>query len=177
MQHLIRILKNLTLALVSDAAVVPYAQLPPPVIERKSQLALMLCDPNISTDIHLAPGLRDQTGTKGYYKPVIFPNDFWLLRSQYIEINETTPLLPLQVEFQPMSYFKFQMFASVGAGFNEAAKQQGGPGTAEIDEIKRMLVETNPYFLMLTATVSILHVVYVSNVPIIIFILIICIQV
>ena len=60
-----------------------------------------------------------------------------------------------------MSYFKFQMFASLGFRFNEAAKQQGGAGTAEIDEIKRMLVETNPYFLLLTATVSVLHVVYV----------------
>ena len=105
--------------------------------------------------------MRDQTGTKGIYKPIIFPNDFWHLRSQYFEVNETTPRVPLRVEFQPMSYFKFQMFASLGFGFNEAAKQQGGAGTAEIDEIKRMLVETNPYFLLLTATVSVLHVVYV----------------
>ena len=59
-----------------------------------------------------------------------------------------------------MSYFKFQMFASLGFGFNEAAKQQGGVGTAGIDEIKRMLVERNPYFLLLTAPVSVLHVVY-----------------
>ena len=105
--------------------------------------------------------MGDQTGTKGIYKPIIFPNDFWHLRSQYLEVNETTPRVPLRVEFQPMSYFKFQMFASLGFGFNEAAKQQGGAGTAEIDEIKRMLVETNPYFLLLTATVSVLHVVYV----------------
>ena len=58
-----------------------------------------------------------------------------------------------------MSYFKFQMFASLTHGFSEAAKQQGGAGMAELDEVKRMLVETNPYFLMLTATVSILHMV------------------
>ena len=45
-------------------------------------------------------------------------------------------------------------------GFNEAAKKQGGAG-AEFDEIKRMLLETNPWFLSLTALVSILHVVYV----------------
>ena len=45
------------------------------------------------------------------------------------------------------------------ASFAEAAKQQGATGNAELDEIKRMLVETNPYFLGLTALVSILHVV------------------
>ena len=42
-------------------------------------------------------------------------------------------------------------------GFKDAAKQQGAGANAEIDEIKRMLVETNPYFLGLTAIVTILH--------------------
>lgn len=46
-------------------------------------------------------------------------------------------------------------------GFNEAAKQQGQGANTEIDEIKRMLLETNPWFLCLTALVSVLHVVYV----------------
>ncbi len=68
-------------------------------------------------------------------------------------------MLPLRIEFQPMTYFKFQLFASLGFGFSEAAKQQGGSANAEMDEIKRMLVETNPYFLALTAIVSVLHVV------------------
>ena len=59
-------------------------------------------------------------------------------------------------QYQPMSYFKFQVFATMGAGFQEAQKQQGA-SSAEFDEIKRMLVETNPYFLMLTALVTVLH--------------------
>jgi len=54
---------------------------------------------------------------------------------------------------------KFQLFASMTHGFNEAAKQQGQSSGAEIDEVKRMLLETNPWFLGLTAFVSILHVV------------------
>jgi hypothetical protein len=113
----------------------------------------------LRTDVHLVPGQRDETGTKGYYNPIIFPNEFWHLKSQYIEVNYTTPTLPLQVVFQPMSYFKFQMFASMTFGFQEAAKQQGGSSAAEIDEVKRMLIETNPWFLGLTGIVSVLHVV------------------
>ena len=46
-------------------------------------------------------------------------------------------------------------------GFNEAAKQQGQSSGAEIDEVKRMLLETNPWFLGLTAFVSVLHVLWV----------------
>jgi len=136
--------KNLTLALVSDSGAIPYTQLPPPMFEH----------------IHLVPGLRDESGAKGFYKPIIFSNDFWHLRSQHFELNETTPVVPLRVDFQPMSYFKFQLFATMGQGFKDAAKQQGGGANAEIDEIKRMLVETNPYFLGLTAIVTILHSVF-----------------
>lgn len=110
-------------------------------------------------DIHLIPGQRDDTGTKGFYKPIVFPNEFWHLREHYIELNQTTPSLPLQVVFQPMSFFKFQLFAAMTTGFKEAAKQQGGGTGAELDEVKRMLIETNPWFLGLTALVSILHVV------------------
>jgi len=55
-----------------------------------------------------------------------------------------------------MSYMKFQIYASMTHGFDEAAKKQGG-GTAEIDELKRMLVETNPWFLGLTGLITLLH--------------------
>ncbi|KAH9077144.1 cleft lip and palate associated transmembrane protein [Lactarius deliciosus] len=136
--------QNLTLALVSDATVLQYAQLPPPIAEH----------------VHLVAGLRDETGANGYYNPIIFPNEFWHLKSQYVEINDTTTTLPLQVIFQPMSYFKFQLFASMTFGFQEAVKQQGSGSSAEIDEVKRMLIETNPWFLGLTGIVSVLHVVF-----------------
>ena len=121
---------------------------------------------HLLSDVYLTPD-RDETATKGFYKPIIFPNEFWHLREYYIELNSTTPSLPLQITFQPMSYFKFQLFASLTNGFKEAAKQQGAGASAELDELKRMLIETNPWFLALTGLVSVLHVVYVE--PIIIF--------
>ncbi len=43
-------------------------------------------------------------------------------------------------------------------GFKDAEKQQGSAANAEIDEVKRMLLETNPWFLGLTGLVSVLHV-------------------
>ncbi|KAF9464810.1 cleft lip and palate transmembrane protein 1-domain-containing protein [Collybia nuda] len=136
--------RNVTLVLVSDASTVPYGTLPPAISEH----------------IHLVPDERDESGVKGLYKPIIFPNEFWHLREHYVELNSTTPSLPLQIVFQPMSYLKFQMFAAVTNGFKEAAKQQGPGAGAELDEIKRMLLETNPWFLGLTGLVSILHVVF-----------------
>ncbi|KAG6373763.1 cleft lip and palate associated transmembrane protein [Boletus reticuloceps] len=136
--------KNLTLVLISDETVIPFDKLPPVTFEH----------------VHLVPGARDPTGTKGFYKPIVFPNDFWLLRSHLTEINATTPNVPLQITFQPMSYFKFQLFASMTHGFDEAIKQQGGGTGTELDEVKRMLLETNPWFLALTGLVGVLHTVF-----------------
>ncbi|KAJ3982282.1 cleft lip and palate associated transmembrane protein [Lentinula detonsa] len=133
--------RNITLALVSDSAAVPYAQLPPPLLEH----------------VHLIPNRRDPTGSKGVYKPIIFPNEFWHLRSHYVELNSSTPSMPIQITFQPMSYMKFQIFASMTHGFKEAAKQQGAGASAELDEIKRMLIETNPWFLGLTGLSDVSH--------------------
>lgn len=91
--------------------------------------------------------------------PIIFPNEFWHLREHYIELNSTVTSLPLQITFQPMSFLKFQIFASMTQGFKEAAKQQGGASGSELDEVKRMFLETNPWFLGLTGLVSVLHMV------------------
>lgn len=155
--------QNVTLALVSDASTVPYGTLPPPVSERSlwthHNIYLLFLTRLFTLDIYLIPDERDESGTKGFYKPIIFPNEFWHLREHYVELNSTTPSLPLQIVFQPMSYLKFQMFAAITNGFKEAAKQQGAGAGAELDEIKRMLLETNPWFLGLTGLVSILHVV------------------
>lgn len=73
-----------------------------------------------------------------------------------MEVNTTTPTLPLQITLQPMSYMKFSLLAAMTASFNEAT-EKGTSSSSEIDEIKRMLVETNPYFLILTAAVTMLH--------------------
>ncbi|KAJ7693835.1 cleft lip and palate transmembrane protein 1-domain-containing protein, partial [Mycena rosella] len=135
---------NVTLALVSDANIIPFNTIPPPIQEH----------------IHLVSNKRDETGSKAFYKPIVFPNEFWHLRSHYVELNATTPTLPLQIVFQPMSFMKFQIFASMTHGFQEAAKNQGGGAGAELDEVKRMLIETNPWLLGLTAVVSLLHVLF-----------------
>ncbi|KAI0824729.1 cleft lip and palate transmembrane 1 [Trametes gibbosa] len=133
---------NLTLALISDNPSIPLQQV----------------QPAAARYIDVSPG-RDTLG-RPFYKPIVFPNEFWHLRSQYVELNTSTPTVPLQIAFEPMSYWKFTIFAALTQSFAEAAKQQGAGAGAELDEVKRMLVETNPYFLALTAFVSVLHVVF-----------------
>lgn len=99
------------------------------------------------------------TSTPKYYPPV-FPNDFWLLRENIYPINATDAKLPLHVQYHAIGAMKFQMFASLGQGFEAAAASQGGGTGAEMDEVKRMLTETSPWLLITTALVTVLHMVF-----------------
>ena len=148
---------NHTLAIVSDAPAINTAQLPPPAAQRMCAFPRRATKANFASDIAWAPYKDAEGHISVKYKPITFFNEFWHLKSHYHELNATTPVVPLHLTFQPMSYMKFQMFTTMTASFNEAAQKQGGGG-AEFDEIKRMLLETNPYFLGLTALVSVLHV-------------------
>jgi len=88
----------------------------------------------------------------------MFPNDFWILRENLDPINETSMTLPLHVNYHALSGMKFTVFASMTQSFEQAAQQQGTG--AEMDEMKRMLTETNPYLLVTTGIVTVLHMVF-----------------
>ncbi|KAG9073777.1 hypothetical protein FS749_014694, partial [Ceratobasidium sp. UAMH 11750] len=123
---------NVTLTLVSDFAQVPITQLPAPVADHVTV---------------------EPVNDKLYYRPILFPNDFWLLKTSMNPINHTTPTLPLHVSFYPLSYFKFQLYATMTDSFDK----QPSSSAAEIDEMKRMLTETNPILLITTMVVTLLH--------------------
>lgn len=79
---------------------------------------------------------------------------------------------------------KFQLYATMSAGFEQQAAANGGTAAGEIDEVKRMFLEyaplyfsnrimnfaglshfknhsrTNPILLIVTAIVSVLHMVF-----------------
>lgn len=46
------------------------------------------------------------------YLPIVFINDYWNLQREYFPINETTPILDLHLTFQPLSMFKWQLYAA-----------------------------------------------------------------
>lgn len=71
-------------------------------------------------------------------------------------INETTTTLPLHVTFAPTSIMKFQLLQTLAGAFEaQAATTSGGGG--ELDAIKRVLIDGNPWLLLSTVVVGILH--------------------
>lgn len=111
-------------------------------------------------------GAREETGRNGWYYPIIFPNEFWLLRDHMVELNSTVKSLPLYIDVSPASWWKFQVIASMDFSFkqstanpNTALGQTASTG-AELEEFKRVLIETNIWLLGTTAVVSLLHTIF-----------------
>ncbi|KAF9133475.1 hypothetical protein BGW39_009665 [Mortierella sp. 14UC] len=132
--------QNLTIALLSDRTVIPYNALPP---ELKPMYQLE------------STGKRDAHGN-GFVLPTVYVNDFWQLKEHMTLINDTVTELPLRIEFYPISYMKLQMYSSLHVGMSKQSGMMGGGG-GELDEVKRMLIETNPLLLAVTVIVSCLH--------------------
>ncbi|KAK9728595.1 hypothetical protein K7432_000944 [Basidiobolus ranarum] len=135
---------NLTLALVSAQDHIPLAKFPD---QMKQHIVLE------------KTGLRDPSGTTGYYFPIIFVNDFWMLSEHLSLINDTVSELPLNINFYPLSMYKFQMYAMVGDSMRQQSEMMGSGGN-DMDEFKRMLIDTNPWLLGITAFVSVLHSIF-----------------
>lgn len=142
---------NLTLNVVGDNGVLSYDTLPVPLRQH----------------VELErTGARDKSGRNGWYYPVVYPNEFWMLRDHMVELNSTVASLPLYIDVTPISFFKFQLISSMDFSFKQSTNNpnvalgQSASTGAELEEFKRVLIETNIYLLGTTAIVSLLHTVF-----------------
>ncbi|GBP41438.1 Cleft lip and palate transmembrane protein 1 homolog [Eumeta japonica] len=97
-----------------------------------------------------------------YYKPAVFLNDYWNMMRDYVPINETTETLELHLTYQPLSLFKWQLYTA--QAMRDKLSMFSALGGEEQDEeqdtVKELLLDTSPYLLALTITVSILHSIF-----------------
>ncbi|CAL4140200.1 unnamed protein product, partial [Meganyctiphanes norvegica] len=99
------------------------------------------------------------------YKPITFLNSYWNLVKDYQAINHTTEELSLTLTFQPLSLFKWQLYAAQAMknkwpGGAWMADLQGDESDEDQDAIKEAFLETSPYLLGLTMAISILHSIF-----------------
>ncbi|KAI9485285.1 MAG: cleft lip and palate transmembrane protein 1-domain-containing protein [Benjaminiella poitrasii] len=136
--------QNVTLTLVSDNKnVFPKNGLQPPIMKY------------VQFDNRLS---RTPSGKQGFYRPILFPNDFWTLQQNAYAINKSVSSLPLNIRIEPISVWKFNIFATLDDSMKQQANSPlGGMTSSDIDEIKRMFLETNPVLLGTTIVVSLLH--------------------
>ncbi|KAE8663728.1 Transmembrane CLPTM1 family protein isoform 2 [Hibiscus syriacus] len=108
--------------------------------------------PNVAPYLNIDP-------SNGNYYPTIFFNEFWLLRDKLIAINETVTEFLLNLEVGPISMMKWQLFLQIDQSF-QIHRSYGSMLEGEADELKRVFLEGNPYLLVITMVVSLLHSVF-----------------
>lgn len=131
---------NLTVNLVFDETNWVYGQVPQPLDEY----------------IHFLPG-------GNFYKPILYMNDFWNMQRDYQPLNDTVEQLELRLTYQPLSLFKWQIYAAQSVRNKWTSSFMGEASDDDDndqDTLKETLLETNPYLLGLTIIVSILHSVF-----------------
>ena len=127
---------NITVSLVDEFGSYPLNKIPPHL------LTVLDVDP-----------------TTQAYKPVTWYNDFWLLRDKLVAMNYSVDTVPLQLSIEPLGPWKFAFFVQMEQSF-EMQQTWGMSSATESDEIKRIFLDSNPYFLVLTVAVSMLHSVF-----------------
>ncbi|OTB07740.1 hypothetical protein M426DRAFT_228355 [Hypoxylon sp. CI-4A] len=140
---------NTSLSFVPDSGILNYPQ----------------THPAIRQFVHVEPaGARDGSGQNSWYYPVLYVNTFWQMRSHMTLLNETVKTLPLRLDLSNMKNWKFSILASVDFNSKQQAIQAayggpiaGGGDGSEIEIIKEMFLDTNPYLLGVTAVVSVAH--------------------
>jgi len=93
----------------------------------------------------------------GYY-PVIYFDTFWSLSNNLILINETVTNATIEVRHSPISLLKFRFQTTMEQSWK--LQQEWGSAESDSEDLKRVFLEANPYFLALTMCVSVLHMVF-----------------
>ncbi|KAH9901964.1 cleft lip and palate transmembrane 1 [Xylariomycetidae sp. FL2044] len=140
---------NTTLAFVPDSGVLNYPQMQPAARQF----------------VHVeATGARDGSGQNSWYYPVLYVNQFWQMKTHMTLLNETVKTLPMRLDLTNMKNWQFNIMASVDFNSKHQAHQAafggslpGGGDGSEIELIKEIFLDTNPYLLAVTATVSVAH--------------------
>lgn len=90
------------------------------------------------------------------YHPPMHVEEFWHLRDSMQPMNGTVKEIGIEVSFKPISIYKWSMYRQFENMWDKQL-QLGTIGKSEVDEMKRMFVETNPVLLGTTMVVSVAH--------------------
>jgi len=138
---------NVTITITPPPGLIDTKQLPPPLLE------VFPLDPLNRRD--------NLTGLVTQYFPLLYQNKFWQLKDHMNEINSTIESLELNLNIDFAKFWKLQALAIFTDGIQ---KQESNPMASaglsdgsEIDAVKKILLDTNPYLLAITIAVSLLH--------------------
>eukprot|EP00742_Colponemidia_sp_Colp-10_P005287 GILJ01005648.1.p1 GENE.GILJ01005648.1~~GILJ01005648.1.p1 ORF type:complete len:640 (+),score=113.93 GILJ01005648.1:145-1920(+) len=96
------------------------------------------------------------------YYPIFEWDDFWAMKEHLIQVNETVANgLPLSLTFDLLSFYRFSIYRSMEQSWKtQSSFGMSGAGEGDMDELKRMFTDTNPWLLGLTMVVTLVHMAF-----------------
>ncbi|KAH8582562.1 cleft lip and palate family of eukaryotic membrane s (potential transporters) with 9 transmembrane domains [Cryptosporidium sp. chipmunk genotype I] len=93
------------------------------------------------------------------YLPIIYPSDFWCIERNFKMLNSTTINHPfnLTLTFNTFSLFKYTIQRQMMDTWELQSRYGLGQSQKDIMMIKRILIETNKYYLIFSLVFFILH--------------------
>eukprot|EP01127_Copromyxa_protea_P021579 TRINITY_DN7467_c0_g1_i2.p1 TRINITY_DN7467_c0_g1~~TRINITY_DN7467_c0_g1_i2.p1 ORF type:complete len:447 (-),score=71.75 TRINITY_DN7467_c0_g1_i2:34-1374(-) len=93
----------------------------------------------------------------GNYQPIIFDNEFWVLDEDLMPINSTCESLKLDMVYEPVSIMKWNLMVQMEESFS--MQRSFGAGAHEADNVKKILLDNDPYILAFTFFISVAHMI------------------
>ncbi|KAI8065940.1 cleft lip and palate transmembrane protein 1-domain-containing protein [Gongronella butleri] len=135
--------EKVTIALVNQGAMtIPRSALQPATLKHISLESTISSDKmvRVALDKLRARSTTDLDRRIGFYRPIVFPNDFWLLQKHAYPLPHNITELPLTIRIESMAMWKFNSLAVFTDGF-------GGMTFSEMDHVKQLFLETNPIYI------------------------------
>jgi len=102
---------------------------------------------------------NEMDGDGWLYYPILYNSEFWISYGSLKEVNGTMKESVVDVTLEPVPMWKWQLQSGM---VDNQRKQESFTGEEDDsnDMLRTMLLETNPYLLVVTAIVSVLHTVF-----------------
>jgi len=94
------------------------------------------------------------------YTPVAYIDRFWSLKEKWVPVNATLATANVTVSYTPTSMVRWRLQAAMEDSWRNQESMGLNAGENDTQELKRMIMETQPWLLLLTMTVSMLHMVF-----------------
>lgn len=97
--------------------------------------------------------------TPNGYLPWFGIDDLGLTRKDLHRVNDSHTSLPILFEYKPASIGKFRLWLNLEGSLTTLSRDLGF-GEKDIDQMRKMYTETNPYLLIVTILVSLVHLLF-----------------
>lgn len=92
------------------------------------------------------------------YMPSLYLEDMGQTMDKLLPLNRSIVSLPLKITYEPMSYARWQVLLTMELALQ--SQEAMGFAAQDMDSLRSMIADTNPYLLAITMTVSLLHILF-----------------